>query len=84
VTGTRDRLPDDLATGIRRVRALTDKPLAVGFGISTPAQAQAVAELADAVIVGSAVVAAVEQSRGAHDLVNRVGGFVGSLRSAIG
>ena len=84
VTGTRDRLPDDLATGIRRVRALTDKPLAVGFGISTPGQAQAVAELADAVIVGSAVVAAVEQARGAHDLVSRVGGFVGSLRSAIG
>jgi tryptophan synthase alpha chain len=84
VTGTRDRLPDDLAAGIRRVRALTAKPLAVGFGISTPAQAQAVAELADAVIVGSAVVAAVEQSRGAPDLVSRVGGFVGSLRSAIG
>jgi len=63
VTGTRDRLPDGLAAGIGRVRALTDKPLAVGFGISTPAQAQAVAGLADAVIVGSAVVAAVEQSR---------------------
>jgi tryptophan synthase alpha chain len=84
VTGLRDRLPEDLATGIRRVRALTDKPLAVGFGISTPAQARHVAELADAVIVGSAVVAAVEQFRGTPDLVTRVGEFVGSLRSAIG
>ena len=84
VTGLRDRLPEDLAVGIQRVRAVTDKPLAVGFGISTPPQAQAVAELADAVIVGSAIVAAVEKSRGAGNLVSRVGDFVGSLRLAIG
>lgn len=84
VTGPRDRLPEDLAAGIQRVRTLTNKPLAVGFGISTPFQARAVAELADAVIVGSAIVAAVEKSRGAHDLVGRVGEFVGTLRSAIG
>jgi tryptophan synthase alpha chain len=83
VTGPRDRLPEDLAGGIQRIRALTSKPLAVGFGISTPSQARTVAELADAVIVGSAVVGAVERSRGARDLVDRVGDFVGGLRSAI-
>jgi tryptophan synthase alpha chain len=83
VTGPRDRLPEDLAGGIQRIRVLTNKPLAVGFGISTPAQARTVGELADAVIVGSAVVGAVERSRGARDLVGRVGDFVGSLRSAI-
>lgn len=83
VTGPRDRLPDDLAAGIRRVRALTDTPLAVGFGISTPPQARAVAELADAVIVGSAVVATLEQSLGSPDLVSRVGTFVGGLRAAL-
>ena len=83
VTGPRDQLPDDLAAGIRRVRALTDKPLAVGFGISTPAQARAVSELADAVIVGSAVVATVEQSLGTPHLTARVGDFVGGLRAAV-
>ena len=83
VTGPRDRLPADLAAGIRRVRALTDKPLAVGFGISTPAQARAVSELADAVIVGSAVVATVEHSLGTPQLAARVGDFVGGLRAAL-
>jgi tryptophan synthase alpha chain len=83
VTGPRDRLPADLAAGIQRVRALTATPLAVGFGISTPEQVRAVAELADAVIVGSAVVATIEQSLDAPDLVTRVGTFVGSLRAAL-
>lgn len=83
VTGVRDRLPEDLAAGIRRVRAHTETPLAVGFGISTPGQARAVAELADAVIVGSAIVSTVEQSRGTADLVSRVGAFVGGLRVAL-
>jgi tryptophan synthase alpha chain len=83
VTGVRDRLPEDLAAGLRRVRAQTETPLAVGFGISTPAQARAVADLADAVIVGSAVVSTVEQTRGTPDLVSRTGAFVGSLRAAL-
>jgi tryptophan synthase alpha chain len=83
VTGPRDHLPEDLAVGVGRVRALTTVPLAVGFGISTPEQARAVAELADAVIVGSAVVATVERSLDAPDLVARAGEFVGRLRSAI-
>jgi tryptophan synthase alpha chain len=84
VTGPRDRLPEDLAVGVGRVRVLTKVPLAVGFGISTPEQARAVAELADAVIVGSALVATVERSLGAPDLGARAGEFVGRLRSAIG
>jgi len=84
VTGPRDRLPEDLEAGVQRIRALTDKPVAVGFGISTPEQARAVAALADAVIVGSAVVATVERSLESSDLVARVGEYVESLRSAIG
>lgn len=84
VTGQRDHLPDDLAAGIRRVRALTGKPLAVGFGISTPEQAAATAALADAVIVGSAIVAKIESSLGSRGLVACVGEFVKDLRSAVG
>ena len=83
VTGQRAQLPEDLAAGISRVRRLTDKPLAVGFGISTPAQAAAAAGLADAVIVGSAIVAAIEAESGRRELVARVGEFVKDLRSAV-
>lgn len=84
VTGPRDQLPPDLTEGIRRVRALTERPLAVGFGISTPNQAAAVAELADAVIVGSAIVARVEASMGRPDLVSQAGNFLADLRSVVG
>jgi len=56
VTGTRQALPTDLAAFIQRVRAVTNKPLAVGFGISDGAQAKEVGQLADGVIVGSALV----------------------------
>src|SRR5881396_3466189 len=56
VTGARDRVPPDLAEHVARVRAASDLPLAVGFGISTPAQARATAQLADGVVVGSALV----------------------------
>jgi len=56
VTGARDQVPQDLADHVARVRAVSELPLAVGFGISTPAQARATARLADGVVVGSALV----------------------------
>ncbi len=56
VTGVRDSVPPDLGEHVTRVRAASPLPLAVGFGISTPAQARAAAALADGVVVGSAVV----------------------------
>ena len=57
-TGERAELPPGLAETVERVRAATEVPVAVGFGISTPEQARAVAEIADGVIVGSRVVRA--------------------------
>ena len=83
VTGPRQELPADLGDGIRRLRSLTKMPLAVGFGISNPAQVTAVAALADAVIVGSAIVATVETFQGRVDLVARAGQFLTDLRDAI-
>lgn len=56
VTGTREALAGDLRAYVERVRAATPLPLAVGFGISTPAQAAEVAAYADGVVVGSALV----------------------------
>jgi tryptophan synthase alpha chain len=56
ITGERSELPAHLTEYVARLRAATDKPLCVGFGISTPDQAAAVGRIADGVIVGSAVV----------------------------
>jgi tryptophan synthase alpha chain len=79
VTGARDSLPPLLAHFVQRVRAVTRKPLAVGFGISTPAQAREVASIADGVIVGSAIVKLARTSDG----VARVGQFVSDLKRAV-
>jgi tryptophan synthase alpha chain len=62
VTGARNGLPADLQSFVQRARARAKTPLAVGFGISTPEQARAVSRLADGVIVGSALINAVEGS----------------------
>jgi tryptophan synthase alpha chain len=75
ITGPRDRLPPDLDAFVRRVRSVTDKPLAVGFGISTPAQAGQVAALADGVVVGSALVRLAEASNGRAQVASLVGGL---------
>jgi tryptophan synthase alpha chain len=56
VTGARDSLPPELPEFVERVRQEARTPLAVGFGISTPAQAESVGRLADGVIVGSALI----------------------------
>jgi tryptophan synthase alpha chain len=86
VTGIREVLPPDLSAGIARVRAATDLPVAVGFGVSTPEQVAAVAREADGVIVGSALVRAVEAQLeaggGLPDVVARAGEFAAALRAA--
>lgn len=56
VTGTRTSLAESLEEDVQRARRKIAKPIAVGFGISTPDQARAVAQLADGVVVGSALV----------------------------
>jgi len=84
VTGPREQLPTDLVAGLARVRAIAALPIAVGFGISTPTQAAEVAALADAVIVGSALVATLERASGDRDAVAQVGRFLHDFRSAIG
>jgi tryptophan synthase alpha chain len=61
VTGARTNVPADLAAHVGRVRAATTLPVAVGFGIGTPAQAAAAARYADGVVVGSALMEALGQ-----------------------
>lgn len=80
ITGVRNALPEALTEFVQRVRAVTDKPLAVGFGISTPEQAAAVGDIADGVIVGSALIKAVG---GAENPVDAAKEIVGELKGAI-
>ena len=68
VTGERQQLSESLAPLIARTRAVTNLPLAAGFGIATPAQAGEVAKMADGVVVGSAIVRLVEQHGSAAPL----------------
>ena len=78
VTGARDHLPTDLESFVARVRSMTNLPLAVGFGISAPAQAARVARIADGVIVGSALLKAIGAS---DEPVAAARAFIASLRA---
>ncbi|RKU08636.1 tryptophan synthase subunit alpha [Candidatus Poribacteria bacterium] len=62
VTGARAMLSDEIAPMITELRKHTDKPISVGFGVSTPDQAAQIAQIADGVIVGSAIVDVIEEN----------------------
>ncbi|HSF05327.1 MAG TPA: tryptophan synthase subunit alpha [Methylomirabilota bacterium] len=83
VTGERDALPKELAAQIRALRLLTTKPVCVGFGIGRPEQVAAVGQLADGVIVGSAIVRLIEQRASSTSLVADVGDFIASLKAPL-
>jgi tryptophan synthase alpha chain len=83
VTGMQSKVADTIAQMTARIRAHTDLPIAVGFGISTPEQARAVATNAEAVVVGSAIVNQIAQLGRPQDLIPRVSEFVKSLVQAV-
>jgi tryptophan synthase alpha chain len=83
VTGARRRMSADLSAFLGTVRARTDTPLAVGFGISTPQQAKTAARHADGVIVGSAIVEIIEKTEHIDKIEESVGTFVKDLKSSI-
>jgi len=64
VTGTRQQLPEDAQSLVKRLRRHTELPIAVGFGISTAEQFAAVGKYADAAVVGSAIVQIIERNPG--------------------
>jgi len=83
VTGIREKLPENLEFAVKRVKENTKKPVAVGFGISTPEQAKMISHFADGVIVGSAIVKVIEKNLNCSNLVTRVGKFISSLAKAV-
>ncbi|MBM4039099.1 MAG: tryptophan synthase subunit alpha [Planctomycetes bacterium] len=84
VTGARTQLPPELAQQLRALRQATDKPLVVGFGVSTPEHVAAMAEVADGCIVGSAVARVIEANlaQPLDALLRAVGEFVAPLAHA--
>jgi tryptophan synthase alpha chain len=77
VTGISERLPDELPQTVERLRSASTLPVCVGFGVSRPEQAAAVARIADGVVVGSAIVRAAGKS------VDEAAALTASLRAAI-
>ncbi len=85
ITGAKAATTEDIAAAVTRLRASTDLPIAVGFGVRTPDQAAAIARHADGVVVGSALVDAIGAAAEAraNDIPARVAAQVGALAAAV-
>jgi len=82
VTGARDQVAAGAEAMVRRIRAFTPMPIALGFGISRPEHVAEVGGYADAAVVGSALVSLIAKESGSDALVERVSAYVQSLRAA--
>jgi len=82
VTGAKDVLPDDLPALIRRTRSVTQLPIAVGFGISLPGHVSVLGGLADAAVVGSALVSEIEKAKSVDGAATALAERVRSLKDA--
>ncbi|HEY8668745.1 MAG TPA: tryptophan synthase subunit alpha [Tepidisphaeraceae bacterium] len=85
ITGERNQLPADLAQNVRELKALTHKPVCVGFGISTAAHVKQLQGVADGAIVGSAVVKRIKQhaAQGPQGVARAVGAYCKELLSQV-
>ncbi len=84
VTGARDRLNSSIVETLKAVKRITDRPVACGFGISSPAQVRKVSRYSDGVIVGSAIIDLIERSKTRRAMLRNVGNFVASLHRKMG
>lgn len=82
VTGIRDDIEQSARDMVRQIKQYSDKPVAVGFGISRPEHAEEVAHFADGVVVGSAIVKLIGELGDSPDLIQRVGAYVERLVQA--
>ncbi|MGQ9657216.1 MAG: tryptophan synthase subunit alpha [Fimbriimonadales bacterium] len=82
VTGARDQLPPDLPDLIQRIREHTTLPIAVGFGVSTPAHVRQIAQIADGAVVGSRLVQLLHECADSPDWRSTIGDYVRGLKAA--
>jgi tryptophan synthase alpha chain len=83
VTGAKDALPDDLPALLRRARKVTQLPIAVGFGISLPGHVSVLGGLADAAVVGSALVSEIEEATAANPTSANIDAAAAALATRI-
>ncbi len=83
VTGAQSKISDSLEEELRRVKRIIKKPVVVGFGISSPEQARAVARLADGVVVGSAMVSIIENNKRPATAAVKLKSFTESIVAAM-
>jgi tryptophan synthase alpha chain len=84
ITGAKLSSQTSIKDSLQKIKAVTDKPVAVGFGVSTPDQAAQIAlSGADGVIVGSALVKVIEENIGNPELATRVAAFVKALKQGV-
>jgi tryptophan synthase alpha chain len=83
VTGARATLPPRLEENLARIRRVSSIPVCVGFGISTPEQAAAVAKHADGVVVGGALVDRIARAASREDAVTEAASFVAALKEPL-
>lgn len=83
VTGSSALNAESLKPALSAIRRHSELPVAVGFGISTPAQASAVGDVADAVVIGSALVKRLDGAERGDDAVSRAREYIGEIRSAL-
>jgi tryptophan synthase alpha chain len=79
VTGTRDELPPELSDLVRRIREKTDRPIAVGFGVSRAEHVREVCTIADGAIVGSAMVRVIAEAPNEAEAIARASAFARDL-----
>jgi len=82
VTGTRSKLPTQVSANVKSIKSMTKKPVCVGFGVSSPAQARTIARIADGVIVGSAIVKTIGDNSKDTSMVSKVAKLARRLASA--
>ncbi|MGV8056927.1 MAG: tryptophan synthase subunit alpha [Smithellaceae bacterium] len=83
ITGTAAPVVADIKKSVDRIRKVTKLPVAVGFGITNPAQAKEIGKVADGIVVGSAVVRLIDENKGNRDLIKTVAGYVRDIKEAM-
>ncbi|WDT76646.1 MAG: tryptophan synthase subunit alpha [Candidatus Manganitrophus sp.] len=83
ITGAALTEKESIRTRIQKLKSMTDRPVAVGFGISTPEEAKEMGQAADGIIVGSALVKIIETAQNDPAYLSRLSGLVSSLKAAI-
>ncbi|MFZ5864070.1 MAG: tryptophan synthase subunit alpha [Nitrospirota bacterium] len=83
ITGSKLPALDEVAHGVTRIKRVTDLPVAVGFGVSTPGEAGPIARVADGVIVASALIKRLQSQSDPQRRINEARAFVASLKAAL-